>query len=153
MFSHARGLGEFIRNFYDDYLGVCVNRLEHTLTIRPRLPRSLGSVKATINLDGRSLPIEISRRGDLQSITINAKNLRVGGTATINLLTDDGKSVNTLFQLRPNAFARFELRGGTVGVSLNGKKHTHETQILPATNYDRYLEPLVFAVPIARTKD
>jgi hypothetical protein len=37
--SQAWNLAEFIRNVYDDYLGVRINALEKRIALRPRIPK------------------------------------------------------------------------------------------------------------------
>lgn len=53
-FSQAWNLAEFIRNFYDDYLGVRFNSLTRSLSLTPKLPRALGSVSSRVNAGGGS---------------------------------------------------------------------------------------------------
>ncbi len=85
-FSQAWNLAEFIRNFYDDYLGARPSLLRHHLVLRPRLPKGVTRVRANINLNGRALPIEYLRQNSSMQVSIDGSNLRKGGTAKVILL-------------------------------------------------------------------
>lgn len=120
-FSQAWNLAEFIRNFYDDYLRVRVDLVRHHLMLRPRLPASFGNIKATINLNGRSLPIEIERHKQLITVLINGANLRKGGTAEIISVSQRGES-STSFRLPPQSTAKYSMKDTAVNLLINGFK-------------------------------
>jgi hypothetical protein len=96
-FSQAWNLAEFIRNFYDDYLGARLERATHTLTLAPRLPRALGRVRAVLNLDGRGVPVEIRPGPEGTSIRMDGRELRVGGTALFSI--PGGEDSRTLLRV------------------------------------------------------
>jgi len=50
--SQAWSLAEFLRNFYQDYLGVLPNLLSGAVELRPALPRALSWVHAPVRLGG-----------------------------------------------------------------------------------------------------
>ncbi len=49
-FSQAWSLAEFIRSFYQDYLGISVDATSHFIRVNPKLPRELGSVSFNIRV-------------------------------------------------------------------------------------------------------
>jgi hypothetical protein len=53
--SQAWSLSEFLRNFYQDYLGVRPNVLEGTLDVRPALPSSCTWMAAPVRVAGGSV--------------------------------------------------------------------------------------------------
>ena len=110
-FSQAWNLAEFIRNFYDDYLGVRINRLNHEFLLSPRLPEKLGNVRATINLDGRAVPIQIDRGPGTQTIHIDGTNLRVEGTVVMNLLAESGELLRSRHPIRAGSKLTISVRG------------------------------------------
>lgn len=69
-FSQAWSLAEFIRNFYDDYLGLEVHRVDRTIRLRPGIPDSLGNVDAALTLDGRRLTVRKSTRAGQTTFSI-----------------------------------------------------------------------------------
>ena len=120
-FSQAWNLAEFIRNFYDDYLGVRVDRFKHELWLRPHLPKRLGNVRAAINLGGRSVPIAVTRSDSASTeYVIDASNLRVGGTGHINFQTASGNAYGARFPLKPGESVTVSVRDSTTLVSANG---------------------------------
>ena len=50
--SQAWNLAEFVRNAYEDYLGLTVHELDRTVAIRPRIPRELGECRGARNNRG-----------------------------------------------------------------------------------------------------
>lgn len=135
-FSQAWNLAEFIRNFYDDYLGVRVDMLRHHLTIRPRLPKGLGSIRATVNLNGRALPIKVLRIADSTVVEINGADLRRGGTAEISLLGDGDAETTSRFRLPANSEVRYVMKKSVVSLYINGVSSSDLT-----TNYSRKMVP------------
>jgi hypothetical protein len=53
--SQAWSLSEFLRNFYQDYLGVRPNLLEGTVDVRPSLPPSCTWMGATVSVGGGAI--------------------------------------------------------------------------------------------------
>ncbi len=146
-FSQAWNLAEFVRNFYDDYLGIRVERYNHHLMLRPMLPKSLGKVNASINLNGRALPIEVDQSSDPQTVTINAENLKIGGTARVELRAHNGEVVTTDFHLPAKSVVRIELRDTMISLSVNRIKANPIPVITALARYDSILGPLSFATP------
>lgn len=120
--SQAWNLAEFIRNFYDDYLGVRLTVLDHKLVIRPRLPRSLGRVRAVINLDGRGVPVEIAPGQETWSVTIDGRSLRQGGTGTLFFPAGSGSELKVEAEIPPGKILTFQLKGGVVTPTIKGVK-------------------------------
>lgn len=149
-FSQAWNLAEFIRNFYDDYLGIKVSRFHHELTLRPRLPRSFGKVKATINLDGKALPIEVDQFSSVQTITINTENLRVGGKGSVELRSHQAQRVATSFQLPAGSQLRLELRDTNVTVIDRGVRREAIVFVDQPKDYTPTLGRITFATPTIR---
>ncbi len=127
-FSQAWNLAEFIRNFYDDYLGMRLTRFDHSLSIRPKLPTKLGNVKATLNLNGRSTPIEINESGI--RIFINGKNFRVGGLVTVEQSVSDGKIARTKAHIRRGNTLNFKLEKQTVRVQSGSERVEATTELV-----------------------
>lgn len=121
-FSQAWNLAEFIRNFYDDYLGVRVSLLNHHMVIRPRLPKALGSIRATINLNGRALPIEIDRERDSTVVMIDGRTLRKGGTAEVAFPLGKANEVQAHVKILPQSQTRVLSRSNEITLYVNGSK-------------------------------
>lgn len=148
-FSQAWNLAEFIRNFYDDYLGVRLTRYDHKLVLRPMLPKPLGKIKAVINLDGRSVPIEIDPAN--QRYVIDGQNLRSGGKGVIELETPNGRHTTTEFPIKPKSTIKIEVRDTTVTVWGGKVKLKSFTSAGQHRNHDSILESLTLAKPEIRS--
>lgn len=147
-FSQAWNLAEFIRNFYDDYLGIRVSMLAHQLVLRPMLPTSLNAIKATINLNGRALPIEFRKTADSTIVLIDGRNLRKGGNAEVVLPTQTGSTNRATFTVSPNSIHRIQQKEAALSLYSNGVKRSDIT-ITPASSFNwTSIEPLEFATPM-----
>jgi hypothetical protein len=122
--SQAWNLAEFVRNFYDDYLGVRLTRLNHKLVVRPRLPRALGKVRAIINLDGRGVPVEVVPGMETGSVTIDGRALKAGGTGEVYFQLGSGSTLQTEITIQPGKMLRLELKDGNVTLLVNGVKQS-----------------------------
>ncbi len=149
-FSQAWNLAEFIRNFYDDYLGIRVSLLKHHLVLHPKLPKSLGSIKATINLNGRSLPIEVRRNADSVIVFIDGQNLRKGGTADFEFSSGDGLTVQSRIDIPPNSKTTYSLKNTAVSLYINGVNQTTSTSTTMRDRTYPQIESLSLARPYLR---
>lgn len=72
--SQAWSLAEFLRNFYQDYLGVVPDLIEGSLSLRPALPADLSWVRAPIHLGPGSLNLfyEVSEDGERGRFRVSA---------------------------------------------------------------------------------
>ena len=149
-FSQAWNLAEFIRNFYDDYLGIRVSLLKHHLAFHPKLPKSLGSIKTTINLNGRALPIEVRRTGDSLIVLIDGQNLRKGGTADFAFSNSKRLSVQTHLNIPPYSRAVYSLKDTAATININGvRQSTATTSTIQVRSYPP-IDSLSLARPYLR---
>ncbi len=146
-FSQAWNLAEFIRNFYDDYLGVTVSLLNHHLVLHPMLPKAFGSIKATINLNGRALPIEILKSQDSTVVTIDGQNLRKGGTVEVVFPTDHEGSIRSVFTISPYSIAILKLRASSLTLYSNEVNRNDFSSAQVSKFRSQELDSLRFAHP------
>ena len=71
-FSQAWSLAEFIRVFYEDYLGVTVDVPHSSLRIRPRLPRDLHHVSTTIRFGSWVIPLEVHSEAGTMVVSLSS---------------------------------------------------------------------------------
>lgn len=145
-FSQAWNLAEFVRNFYDDYLGAYISRFHHELRLRPRLPKELGRVTAILNLDGVALPLEIDFSSGVKRISIDARNLRVGGLCKFSI-PDGDRIVESEVRLKPGTISVIEWRSDELkhyidGAYTSALEYTSPTLIIPPS-----LDNLLLATP------
>jgi len=139
-FSQAWNLAEFIRTFFESYLGAKVRLASRSLDIAPVLPPSLSYVGATVYLDGAALRLEITRDTDTTRIVIDARNLS-GNLST--RLRWDGRHVE--FPLTGGGVMRCVFAGDTVVVQ--GEREP-VAAVVRRQETDEWLgRDLVFATP------
>jgi len=73
--SQAWNLAEYVRNLYDDYLGLRVNMISREIMLRPRVPESLDSIQADLVLPAGQLRIT-AHTGPRQRIRLDASSLQ-----------------------------------------------------------------------------
>ncbi|MEK9138834.1 MAG: glucodextranase DOMON-like domain-containing protein, partial [Bacteroidota bacterium] len=145
-FSQAWNLAEFIRNFYDDYLGAKVSKFRHTFVLHPSLPKFLGKVKARINLEGRAFDIEIDQRRNTKTISVKSPALRRSGAGIVVLPTTSGTKATISFDLLSNAHVRVVMRDTNISVSSDGVGHPFTSDFASIPSHG-VLENLAFAEP------
>lgn len=145
-FSQAWNLAEFIRNFYDDYLGVKVNGYRHTFVLRPSLPAALGKVRARINLGENYLQVVVDEHANTRSVIVISPTLRQPDTCNVILPTSDGTQAKISFILPSNSTIHVSQRGKSIAVSTNGKKSLFIKDLSSIPSY-AILRHLEFAKP------
>ena len=74
-FSQAWSLAEFIRCFYQDYLGIGVDATAHTIRINPKLPTELRQVECTFRVGDSRIHAHYETIGDSIRVTLKADTL------------------------------------------------------------------------------
>ena len=97
--SQAWNLAEFVRNVYDDYLGIRIERLTHRIVLRPHIPRALGIVQTSFRIDGRILGITAGKIDDTVSVTMSFPHLDRPYAVEVILPNDRGEEFSTSFAL------------------------------------------------------
>ncbi len=108
-YSQAWSLAEFIRSFYQAYLGVGVDALHSSITLRPRLPSSVHHADFNVRVGPATVAVAYERRADGIGVTLSsppgARNLEIRivsppefGTARRGSARDGTASDNLLLQ-------------------------------------------------------
>jgi hypothetical protein len=74
-FSQAWSLAEFIRSFYQDYLGIGIDATAYTIRINPKLPTELRHVECTFRVGDSRIHAHFETIGDSIRITLKADTL------------------------------------------------------------------------------
>ena len=120
--SQAWNLAEYIRNLYDDYLGLRVDMMNREIMLRPRLPESLDSVQADLMLPAGRL--RITAHGDpCQRICLDATGLQGSFRARL----DPNSRSPALWNVAIRGGTRYEMLVDEKGVS--AYPETHSTQV------------------------
>jgi glycogen debranching enzyme len=116
-FSQAWNLAEFVRNAYEDYLGVRVNCLERRITVRPRIPKSLGPLSAVV-------PVHVDRMlvkydPGAGSLELDGRQIPVSYRILLDLEVSPGTSMSGHFSMSPKSRTRISIREDGLTVVAN----------------------------------
>jgi len=119
-FSQAWNLAEFIRNFYDDYLGVRFNRLTRVLSLKPELPRGMGNVSSRINAENEGVRVAVARTESGDAIVVSSAEAKdtMSVHARVHVSGNTYLTAETL--LPPRSAISIHYAGGTLHVTCNG---------------------------------
>jgi len=157
-FAQAWSMAEFIRNFYEDYLGVERDALTNSLYLLPSLPEKLSDVNFRTRI-GNSF-VNIRYLNDKQNFTIDVDAAEVIDSIDIG--------ISVLNRINTNFFAKFSLnRNETAKIiinhfsdhnsgfslSVNGQPKKVNTEVYkdPSRNLDLY-KSVKFAQPRFNTE-
>jgi hypothetical protein len=74
-FSQAWSLAEFIRSFYEDYLGLSMDATAPSLRINPKLPSEFGNVEFKFRLGDSHISTQYEANGDSIRVVMKADTL------------------------------------------------------------------------------
>jgi glycogen debranching enzyme len=120
-FSQAWSLAEFIRNFYDDYLGVKFNRLTRLLTLQPELPAALGGVVSRVNADDEGIGVEVRHAGPGDALQVFTAETRDTITVRARLHVSGRTYIVGETRVPPRSLLRMQYDGGALRVTLGGR--------------------------------
>ena len=128
-FSQAWNLAEFVRNFYDDYAGIRIDRYNHVLSIHPHFVPSLGRIQAKINMNGIGIPVDIDLTSLPYSIAVNGRLLRKGGSVDIVVQAANGTGVHSIIPIPSGGSLQWTFDGEHVSVMINGNVVEHKSMV------------------------
>ena len=91
-FSQAWSLAEFIRSFYQDYLGVTVQGVQNTVELNPRLPKDFGNVEFDVHSGSSSVRVTYTIAGDTVKISYSPTTIAVKSPSSIERRMADATS-------------------------------------------------------------
>ena len=98
-YSQAWSLSEFIRSFYQDYLGISVDRPSRSLRINPKLPKELTRFEMIQRIGPGSVSIRHNVSGDTATTTVEPTGMEHGMTVNYFYVYDNGDAVNAPVEL------------------------------------------------------
>lgn len=119
-YSQAWSVAEFVRNFYQDYLGIRVDMTERRLVFEPRLPKALQQISCVLTL-GNKEQIKVSREGS-DRIGVEASHLDAPLTLLVRL-PDEQRAIHEISMvLEPGAARMLEVQDRVaMRVTLDGR--------------------------------
>jgi glycogen debranching enzyme len=148
-FSQAWNLAEFIRNFYDDYLGIHVDRYYHRLVLRPSLPKSFGMVKARINLDDRAFQIEVDQHSNPKTVKVKSPQLEGSGKGVFVIPSTPGTVAEVPFEIESESQISLTVLDTLITLVTSGKNlpMPSNTVYEKIPSFDQILGDIAFATP------
>ena len=149
-FSQAWNLAEFIRNFYDDYLGVRVDRFKNQLTLRPHLPPSIDSVQARLTLGGLNVQVKVQSDSITTWVLLDWGKQDEEIDAVIELASPTSGFLRSRFQIPAHSLVQAWVEGNHVAVLANNEPllHTNTRIVLPPLG--ALPQPFEFLEPVIR---
>ena len=123
--SQAWNLAEFVRNIYDDYLGVRIERSTRRILLHPHFPRALGVARTSFRVDGRPLGISMGRANDTLSVTITFPHLDRPYAVDVILPNDRGEEFATSFALASQSEVSMQVSDTVFSISSRNPAFTH----------------------------
>ena len=121
-FSQAWSLAEFIRGFYQDYLGIGIDATAHTIRINPKLPSELKHVDCTFRADGSHIHARFDTIGDSVRVTMKADTLKHDYTVSYLWVYHSGDAAFINATLTPSETLSIAHSLDSYAVYQNGKK-------------------------------
>ncbi|MEX1139855.1 MAG: amylo-alpha-1,6-glucosidase [Bacteroidota bacterium] len=150
-FTQAWSLAEFLRNTYQDYLGVAVDAVENKLELAPHLPVSVSDAAFNVAVGGYVLRIRYHRSPSEGLIKLSSP----AGAPTIDVLAtwrlESGIEHNFAYMLAPLTEAELTIKADGVYVEDQNGSRKLQMDIVRAFDPDSSLAPISLAVPVVRT--
>lgn len=152
-FSQAWSLAEYIRNFYQDYLGIKPDASRNALYLLPTLPAELENVEFVQKVGAHTVKVNYLFNNDIMRITLDGSGVKdsidIGAgmfnraDANFQVKTVLMKNDRLVIEIPSHSNSRQDLR-----VSRNGQEIQVSSQLYnePITNYELY-QKLSFARP------
>ncbi len=149
-FTQAWSLAEFIRNVYQDFIGVKFDFKDKRIVyIKPRLPEALGNIEARIKFGDESFLLSVSK-GNKYSVQISRVNTKKPITLNLELrmTSTEIAKINSVIHPHSDFLATVDEAGQTL-VKVNPETIRPAIDILyQAVPYENILNEIEFATPI-----
>ena len=137
-FTSAMGLAEFIRTLYQSYLGVKVNNLGSTLSLKPNLPKLIDVADCNVAIGSTILRAQYRRIGDSLIVTLSSpkqgKAIAIECTSPLQLAGAPRFSGTTVLAPNSSMTLIFDKNGITqqdaqetknISMQTSSEKYTH----------------------------
>jgi len=148
-FSQAWTLAEFIRNFYDDYLGARIDRFTPLLTLRPHLLPSVDSIEATLRFEGKPVGFKVQRDSVTTWVLLDWRAQDDDMDAMVELPTPAGGLLRSRFEIPKHTLVEAWVAGNRIAVFADNHPlvHTSSRVVLPTLGSlpqrFEFLEPVI----------
>ena len=147
-FSQAWSLAEFIRVFYQDYLGVAVDATQNKIELHPHLPASIRQVTFNIPIGNHLVAASYESSPSMGIVRLTSPPSAPAMDALMSWQLERGKTVDFACPIPPGSITTIEATTEGVAVHDSAGEYTIKANILRAIDSP---EPLRLAVPHVRS--
>ena len=148
--SQAWNLAEFVRNFYNDYLGLTVDMLQKKLIVHPHMPDRMHRMSATIPVKGGSISVTYVRDEKGSDLNITSKGNHEPLNVEFRIESSNAMATVEGLSLDPGKPLSVRVRRDQVTFTRDGKSETSRTPWKPLARFTRLKPSLHFAQPKLR---
>jgi glycogen debranching enzyme len=149
-FSQAWNLAEFVRNLYDDYLGLRVDRLKGLVTVRPHIPPSVDSIQARFVVDGNPAQLKIQSDSITTWLLLDWGLQEQDIDAMIELPVPGGGLLRSRFTIPAHSLIEAWVNGTHISVLANNTPLLHTSTRVVLPSLDPLPDPFEFLRPVIR---
>ncbi len=122
-FSQAWSVGEFVRNFYQDYMGVNPQMMDRKVVVTPNLPTKLAFSCFVLNVgDGEQIECVYNKENDKKQYYFNAKSIKSPITIVMKFRNAKFEMYSAEFSLNVSETVALELSDkNALSLELNDK--------------------------------
>ena len=121
-FSQAWSLAEFIRSFYQDYLGIGIDATAHTIRINPKLPTALRHIESTFRAGRSLINARYDIKGDSVRIALSADTITQDYAVSYLWVYHSGDAAYINANLTPSETLSISHSPDSYSVYRNGKR-------------------------------
>jgi hypothetical protein len=141
------GLAEFLRNVYQDYLGVAVDAVEHKLELAPHLPSSVSDAVFNVSIGAYTFKVRYERSSGEGIMNLSSP----AGAPTVDVVTtwrlESGIEHNFAYMLPPLTEAEISIQSDGVYVEDRDGSRKLQMNVIRGFDPDSSLVPLSLANP------
>ncbi|HEX9614295.1 MAG TPA: amylo-alpha-1,6-glucosidase [Bacteroidota bacterium] len=149
-FSQAWSLAEFLRNAFQDYLGVRVDAVEHRLELAPRLPSTITKASFNVAVGNHVFRVRYDASSSDGRIQVSSPD----GAPTIDVVVtwrhENGIEHNFASMLGPGTEATMTIEAEGVYVDDQTGSHKLQMDVIRPFDPDSSLVPVSLARPVVR---
>jgi len=116
------GMAEFVRSWYQDYIGIHVDAPAHRLSLAPRLPRDVHAVEFTAWMGRCGITGTIEREETFSRITLHAPALDTAIVCSIFWVQENGDAWRASARLPANRVLRIVIGPDDLAASLDQER-------------------------------
>lgn len=127
-YSQAWSLAEFIRNFYQNYLGISVNDSRYGLEVSPSLPGDITNAVLDVIIGTDKIAMKYARTGNADYLTFAPQKLSRTLPVDIRWVTSSGKLLRFDIELQPYHAMKYRIKDNRV-VEIQGQEEEEITSV------------------------